>query len=163
MILCFVGGNMDFRFVFQVFVSKCLIVWILHFTQYSQYKVFQLTAVFRPLKYAGTLTNLRIMTLQHRTKTRIIRKIDETSELYCFTMKTVGARIYQCQTSVCFLIALFSDSAYTVLSNGLVSFHPRFISPQVHFTPKSFHPTFISPQNHFTPRSFHPKIISPHI
>ena len=28
---------------------------------------------------------------------------------------------------------------------GLVSFHPTFISPQVHFTPGSFHPTFISP------------------
>ena len=44
---------------------------------------------------------------------------------------------------------------------GLVSFHPTFISPHIisphiHFTPGSFHPRFISPQIHFTPCSFRP-------
>ena len=54
---------------------------------------------------------------------------------------------------------IFDNGIYR--NNGLVSFHPRFISPyiispQVHFTPRSFHPkfihpTFISPHIHFTP------------
>ena len=33
---------------------------------------------------------------------------------------------------------------------------PKFVSPYIHFTPRSFHV-------HFTPRSFHPTFISPHI
>ena len=38
---------------------------------------------------------------------------------------------------------------------GVRSFHPTFISPQVHFIPHI--------HIHFTPRSFHPTFISHHI
>ena len=43
------------------------------------------------------------------------------------------------------------------VQNGLVSFHPTFISPHI------ISPHVISPHVHFTPGSFHPTFISPHV
>ena len=73
-----------------------------------------------------------------------------------------------------FLSIFGTLSAFAALSGALNYTVPSLfegfsiISPHVHFTPyqftpHSFHPRFISPQVHFTPRSFHPKFISPHI
>ena len=76
-------------------------------------------------------------------------------------------RYFKLKSSISKTYVEFSWKWQTCFS-GLVSFHPTFISPHIishhissphiYFTPGSFHPTFISPQIHFTPRSFHPTL-----